>query len=124
MKPIRLKIRGLDGTIVKAMLIDDRGSGLDIREADAPFCDADRSHVVDLETLHCHACTASIADQIGLTVAEHAVIRRWRNRKDDGVSAKALGEILDKIVKRLDYVDPDCSDEEERFVIEIEETHG
>ena len=123
-KPIRLKVRDGTGDVIDRMIIDNRGAGIDIRQEDAPFMDADSSQPVDLEVLHCNACTTSIAEQIGLTAEEVSVIARWRHRKEDGTSAKRLGEILDKIVNRLDYTDNECTAESERFVIEVEETHG
>lgn len=121
MKPLLLKVRS-DIDLLTSMIIEDRGTGAgpDIREIGKTPLEAGSSEVFDVITGHCHACSSSIAEQIGLTKMEVSVIGRWRDRKADGVSAKMLGQILDKIVNRLDYVDDKCTGDEERFVIEIE----
>lgn len=121
MRPIKIKVRD-NGEIIETLIAEDRGTGTDIRAERAAICDASISATVDLDVHHCDACGDSIADQLGLSDAEVDKIARWRKRKDPDhpISGKELGEILDKIVARLEEVG-DCDADETRLVIEVED---
>lgn len=128
---IRIKFRGDDNRVFETMLLEDRpDTGPQIREHKAPDCDADRSITLDVPSGHCDACCMDIADQIGLTEDEVDAISRWReakgmaasDRAGEGLTAEILGAILDKIVRKLGYVNDTCDEHDQRIVIEVEPT--
>lgn len=127
---IRMKFRD-DGDIFETLLIDDRDDvGPELRQVDAPGCDAGPVHVVDVPMEHCNACVDSIAEQIGLSDDEVDRIVRWRDardmtpdeRKSQRMTPAELGEILDKIVSELPTCDGNCPKDVHRIMVEVEPT--
>jgi hypothetical protein len=105
------------------LIVEDRGGGLDIRPENAAFADADRSTPVDIDHGHCSGCRdgRSILEMLGLSNDEADILSRWRTRKQDGVSSKLLGEILDKVVKAIDLDDEfECTTYDETIVLQVE----
>lgn len=104
--------------------IEDKETGLDIRLSSECKLAADTSAVYDLETSHCDAChdEMSVAEIIGLTTEEADTLTRWRTRKQDGISSKQLGEILDKVVQAIGKRPIECGSQHERIVLKVEPT--
>jgi hypothetical protein len=55
MRPIRLTIKESDDSIHE-LIIEDRGGGIDVRQADAPEMDADRLIAITIGNEHCPVC--------------------------------------------------------------------
>lgn len=129
-KPIRINFRD-DGNVFETFLLEDRHDiGPDLRQADAPLCEAGSSVPLDVPFEHCQACEMSIADQIGLTDSEMDRISRWREVKnmrpddirEERMTGADLGAILDKIVAKLDTYSTTCDAKTHRIVVEVEPT--
>lgn len=125
MKPITITV--IDGRelVVDRLVIDDTGTGPQIRLESECLLNADRSAVIDVRHRHCRGCSdESLCDRIGLTNDEADILTRWRTRKEDGVSAAQLGAIFDKVVKAINAPDPVCHDEHERILLRVESGNG
>lgn len=125
MKPIRLTIGGDEFAGNSELLIEDRGTGMDIRHAKAAICDAASHAAVDIDIGHCNACGTSVAELLGLSLDEVTKIRKWRTRKEDGVTSTELGAVLDKIASGLTTQHGrDCHKDSNRIVLEVEDVYG
>lgn len=127
MKPIVLSV--IDGfdEVIHRLVIDDTGTGVEIRSEKDCLIAADRSVVIDLDHPHCSGCAEGRPAphaRLGLTGDEADILSRWRTRKQDGHSAALLGEILDKVVKAINAPDPVCETETERFLLRVESMNG
>lgn len=120
---IRIKLKN-QGDVFETLLLEDRTDvGPEIRQWDAPGCDAAQFVPVDVDVEHCNACDASQDDRVGvvlgLTDDELDTLVRWRTAKQDGVSLAEMGRILDKLCARLNR-HASCDRDHHRIVIEVE----
>lgn len=125
---IRMKLMEDGRALFETLLIEDRADvGPQIRTLNAPVIDSDRSAVVDVPRDHCVECNSAIADLLGLTASDVNRLKRWREaatmtpdeRREAGLTAIELGDILDHIVEQLDD-ERSCDEDTKRIVVEVE----
>lgn len=128
MKSVVLSVVNGHDEVVHRLVIDDTGSGVEIRQEKDCLIAADRSITLDMDHAHCHGCSETgshaVHELLGLTDDEADILCRWRTRKEDGYSASELGKILDKVVKALNAPDPVCETEHERILLRVESANG
>jgi hypothetical protein len=127
--PVVLTVIDGSGDVVDRLVVEDSGTGIgpEIRSKKACLIDADRSMALDLAHIHCDGCPEAgneLYQRLNLTHDEVEVLTRWRTRKEDGVSAARLVEILDKVVKALNAPDLGCETEHERILLRVESGNG
>lgn len=100
--------------------IEDSETGPEIRHKGSAKLEAGPTATCDVPVNHCPACDKTIAELIGLSEDEVEIISNWRKRKKNGITSERMGEILDKIVGKLDRSDQTCTNDEHRIVLEVE----
>jgi hypothetical protein len=127
-KLIRLEVFDQGDNPVEDVLIEDHPeTGLEIRTRGQSKLLAGPWTIVELDHSHCSGCRAdkTIGELLGLTDWEVETIGQWREiakqpKGDREVSAKMLGEVLDKIVKGLEEDAPGCETVYERVKLKVE----
>lgn len=121
-RTINLIVSDDEGDEIGSFIVDDGETGLDIRSNGQCKIEADSSAVIDIYIGHCSACheEKNAIDMLGLTQDEADVLSRWRTRKQEGIDAKVLGEILDKVVRSFAKKPIECSGRFQRIVLEVE----
>lgn len=122
---VRIRFRD-EGEVFETLILEDRADvGPEIRQINAPGCEAGTFQAIDVAMGHCPCCIG-IEDEpvghiLGLTSGELGILSRWRTRKADGVSSGEIARILDKLIAALTQ-DKLCETEVKRIVVEVEPT--
>jgi hypothetical protein len=126
MNTVILTVLDGNGDHVEDLLIEDTGTGLDIRASKDPKCAADTSVNVDLAIGHCPECRSntSVMSILGLDAAEAITLTRWRHRRSNGISAEEIGRIVDKVVKALNGPEILCDADSRRIRLRVESANG
>lgn len=126
MKPIVLTVVDDLEDEFPRCIIEDTGTGLDIRDRHTSKVEASDQVAVDISHVHCDGCqmVAGVAALLGLTTDEADAIARWRTRKERGISSVRMGEILDKVARALNRPESLCETEYSRILLRVEYGNG